>query len=199
MIIIDVETTGMDYSKHSIIDIGAIDFHQPSNQFQQECRMWSGAEIDPKALKINGFTIKDIISKDKLSLKETIRIFLQWTQQIENRTIAGQNPDFDLGFLKATAKRYGYRLNLGHRKIDQHSLVYANHLSRGISPPLEGNVSNLNSDYIMQYVGLPLEPKPHKALNGAKWEAEAFSRLIYGRILFTEFRKYKIPNYLRKD
>jgi len=58
--------------------------------------------------------------------------------------------------------------------------------------------SDLNSDFIMNYVGLPSEPKPHRAINGARYEAEALSRLIYGRGLFEEFEGYAIPTYLQK-
>ena len=48
------------------------------------------------------------------------------------------------------------------------------------------------------YVGLPPEPKPHHALTGAKVEAEALSRLLFGKILLKEFAHYEIPKYLKK-
>ena len=48
----------------------------------------------------------------------------------------------------------------------------------------------------MRYVGLPEEPKPHKGINGAKFEAEAMSRLIYGRGLLKEFDCFEIPKEL---
>lgn len=44
--------------------------------------------------------------------------------------------------------------------------------------------------------GLPNEPIPHNALTGAKMEAEAFSRFIYGKSFFKEFENYPVPHYL---
>jgi hypothetical protein len=65
--------------------------------------------------------------------------------------------------------------------------------SRGITPPVLNKKTDLNSDKIMEYVGIPTEPHPHKALNGAIWELEAFSRLLYGKGILTDFEKYPIP------
>lgn len=47
----------------------------------------------------------------------------------------------------------------------------------------------------MKYVGLPSEPKPHTGINGATYEAEAFSRLIFGKLLFNDFKVFNIPNH----
>jgi hypothetical protein len=49
----------------------------------------------------------------------------------------------------------------------------------------------------MNYVGLPSEPKPHRAINGARFEAEALSRLLFGRVMFDEFYNHAIPDYLK--
>ena len=45
----------------------------------------------------------------------------------------------------------------------------------------------------MEYVGIPVEPHPHNALNGAKQSTEAISRLLYDKKLLPEFDKYPIP------
>jgi len=65
-------------------------------------------------------------------------------------------------------------------------------ISRGVTPPVIHNHSDLNSDRIMQYVGIPAEIHPHNALNGAKISAEALSRLLYNRNLLSEFEKYPV-------
>jgi DNA polymerase III epsilon subunit-like protein len=197
MIVLDVETTGTDPRRHSIIEVGAIDFDNPGNYFNEKCQIWAGAEINLKALEINGFTPDEIQDKTILTQKELISRFMAWTDQIEDKTIAGQNVDFDIDFLNESSARCGLNFSLGKRKVDQHSIVYAHFLKRNIRPPLKDGYSNLNSDLIMNYVGLPSEPKPHRAINGAKYEAEALSRLIFGRVLFKEFTGYAIPDYLQ--
>jgi hypothetical protein len=61
---------------------------------------------------------------------------------------------------------------------------------------MEKGLTRLSADTTLKYVGIPPEPKPHHALNGAKYEAEAFSRLIYGKNLLHEFAQFAVPEYL---
>jgi len=198
MIVLDIETTGLDPIKHSIIEIGAIDFNNPQNQFYKKCRIWDGAEIDTKALEINGSTLDEIKDFKRLTLEELIITFIGWLKNIEDRTIAGQNVDFDILFLKETQKKFNIIWDFGWRKVDQHSLVFSHYLSRNIQPPLKNGLSTISGDKIMDYVGLPIEPKPHLAINGAKFELEALSRLIYGKAMLEEFTKFIIPSYLKR-
>jgi DNA polymerase III epsilon subunit-like protein len=197
MIVLDIETTGLDPRRHSIVEVGAIDFDSPGNYFNERCSIWNGAEIDFKALKINGLTLNEIQDQTIFTQKELISRFMNWIDQIEDKTIAGQNVDFDINFLNESSWRCGLNLSLGKRKVDQHSIVYAHFLRRNIRPPLKDGSSDLNSDFIMNYVGLPSEPKPHRAINGARFEAEALSRLLFGRVMFDEFYKYAMPEYLK--
>ncbi|MBI5803813.1 3'-5' exonuclease [Candidatus Pacearchaeota archaeon] len=198
MIVVDVETTGLSPWKNSIVSIGAVEFENPKNRFYAECNVWEGAEINQEALNVNGFEEYEIINNpDKLSTKETIQKFIFWTEKIKDKTLAGQNPFFDRDFLSASAKRFEIEWTLGRRIVDLHSLCYAHHLKIGKGVPLVGDKTDLNNDKILEYVGLPSEPKPHKALTGALMECEAFSRLIYGKNLIEEFSKYEVPEFLR--
>jgi DNA polymerase III epsilon subunit-like protein len=196
MIVLDIETTGIDPKRHSIVEVGAIDFDNPGNYFNERCSIWEGAEIDFKALAINGLTLDEIQDKTIFTQKELISAFITWVGLIEDKTIAGQNVDFDINFINESSARCGLNFSLGKRKVDQHSIVYAHFLKRNIRLPLKDGFSDLNSDFIMNYVGLPPEPKPHRAINGARYEAEALSRLICGKTMFEEFYKLAIPGYL---
>ncbi len=199
MIVLDVETTGLDPGRHSIIEVGAFDFDCPGNYFNERCSIWDGAEIDFKALDINGLTLNEIQDETIFTQKELISRFMIWTDQIVDKTIAGQNVEFDINFINESSRRCGLNFSLGKRKVDQHSIVYAHFLKRNIVPPLKDGFSNLNSDLIMNYVGLPTEPKPHRAITGARFEAEALSRLLRGKVMFDEFTSYAIPDYLEKS
>jgi DNA polymerase III epsilon subunit-like protein len=199
MIVLDIETTGTDPRLHSIVEVGAIDFDSPENFFNERCQIWEGAEIDVKALEINGLTLNDIKDQTIHTQRNLITRFMIWTDQIKDKTIAGQNVDFDIDFLNESSARCGLNFKLGKRKVDQHSVVYAHLLKRNIKPQLKDGFSDLNSDFIMKYVGIPPEPKPHRAINGARYEAEALSRLIYGRGMFEEFAGYAIPGYLQNE
>ncbi len=196
MIVVDIETTGLDIKKHSIVSIGAVDFLNSANQFYQECRIYDGAEITKEALEINGFSEEEIKDKNKKSIEETIKDFLAWTDKCNDKTLAGGNPSFDRDFLKISMERYGIEWKLSHRTIDLHSLCYVHYLKRGLVPPNKNKKTDLSVDKILNYTGLPEEPRPHHALTGVKMEAEAFSRLIYGKLFFKEFENYPIPDYL---
>ncbi|MEM4134146.1 MAG: 3'-5' exonuclease [Candidatus Micrarchaeia archaeon] len=195
----DVETTGLDPKKNSIISIGVVDFSNPKRQFYRECRPWEGAIIDEAALNVNGFKKDSLFNPNKPSLKEAISEFFSWFLKSENQTLAGHNfGSFDSKFIQAAIEIYDLSFRIQSRSVDLHYICYADHLRKGIPLPLNKNRTNINSDYAFKYVGLPEEPHPHIAITGAKFIAESFSRLIYGKILLDEFRKYKIPSHLKQ-
>ena len=196
MIIVDVETSGINPAKNSILSIGAIEFERPSNQFYGECRAREGAEIEASALAINGFTREEALSDKKKSVEELLLGFRVWLQTTGDRTIAGHNVSFDVSFLEFSSKLYRINLGLGHRNVDTHALTYASYMKRGMKPPAKSSKSDINSDAVLAYCGLPAEPKPHNGLVGAKMEAEALSRLILGKRLFQEYSGFGVPEYL---
>lgn len=193
MIVVDVETTGTNPQKHSILSIGAIDFNDPSRQFYEECRIWNGAHMDDEAFAVNGFNQEQATDPLKQPESSLVEKFLEWSRLGIERTVGGQNPFFDVNFIQAAAGRAHANFDLGHRTFDLHTICYFHMTKRGIVPPMRNNRTDIKSDLITQYVGIPSELKPHIAINGAKWEAEAFSRFLYDKPLFDEYKQYPIP------
>ena len=193
MIILDVETTGTNPLMHSLVSIGAVDFMQPQIQFYEECKIWDGSHIEPGALQVNGYSIDEIHDEKKQSETDLVNHFLQWIHNRDDMVIAGMNVSFDINFVEAAAQRAGESAELSHRSIDLHTITFTHMLSRGENPPLKHKKTALDSDAVMKYVGIPVEPKPHIALNGALWEAEAFSRIVYKKPLLDQFIQYPIP------
>jgi len=195
MIILDIEASGTDYQKHSIVSIGALDFDNPNDQFYDECRVWDGAHIDPSALAVNGFTEEEVRDSKKKSEDEIVRAFLGWVSPKRDWTIVGQNPSFDRDFVRAGASRAHVDFPLAYRTIDTHTLAYMHMIVHGVTPPFdkEKHRTALNLDAVLNYVGIPEEPSPHNALTGAMSHAEVASRLLYNRGLLPEFEQYPIP------
>lgn len=193
MIIIDVETTGVNPDQNSLVSIGAVDFANPNIQFMEECQIWPGAHVEETALAVNGFTRDSLTDPHKKTEAETITNFLNWLEGRDDMVIAGQNVFFDTGFIRSAAKRAGVLCNLSVRIVDLHSITYAHMIKRGITPPIFNRKTALDSDKIMEYVGIGAEPKPHIAINGALYEAEAFSRLMHDRPLLAQFESMEIP------
>ena len=186
MIVVDIETTGLNPEKCSILSIGAVDFLNPTNQFYGECRIFDGAEVTKEALNINGFSYDEIQSLNKKSESELVKEFVSWVNNISNKTFAGHNPHFDFGFLKFAALRANVILPFRSGWfLDLHTLCYAKNIQKGI-------YLQLSSTDIFNSVGLPKEPNPHNALNGAKFVAEAISRIIHQKNLLDNFKKFPV-------
>ena len=194
MIVVDVEASGTDYGKHSIVSIGALDFENPTNQFYDECRIWDGAHIMDEALAVNGFTKEEIIDSSKKTEGEITRSFIAWALAVDERTLAGQNVSFDRDFLRAAAERV-HHLDwpFAYRTIDTHTLCYMHMVKRGLRVPIMNHRSALDLDAVLNYVGIPNEPMPHNALTGAFSHAEVISRLLYDRQLLDDFKQFPIP------
>ena len=195
MIAVDVESTGLDAEKASIVSVGAVDLDDPANQFYEECRIWDGAHITEEALAITGFTQEEIGEESgKQSEAELVRNFIAWAMdRPKSHTFVGQNPRFDSDFVAGACNRAGIAFPFAHRSIDTHTLCWNHMMQQRLTPPEENRRSAINLDYILDYCGLPPEPRPHNALNGALSHAEVFFRLVYTKETLSEFADHPIP------
>lgn len=173
MIIIDIETTGLDPLKHCMVSLGAVDY-DTGDEFYGECRVYPGRTIDPFALGVNGFTEARCLGQPTDQLPHSLYMdFLRWAVIDTKREplLAGQQVgSFDIRFLRAIADDPDQGIiptwPFGHRSVDLHSVAYAK-LRKSLS--LDG---------ILQALGLAPEPKPHNALTGARLERDAFKLLL---------------------
>jgi DNA polymerase III epsilon subunit-like protein len=194
MIILDIETSGLSPQDNGLFSIGAVDFLHPEVTFYGESRLNPTDRINPVALEINGFTEADAVDSSKQSQKELLESFAAWLDERPVRVIGGLHiAAFDIPFLTAKAEQYKVPLKLHKRTVDLHSLAYAKMLSLGLVVPLTDGWLVMDTDHIYPFVGLPKEVKPYHALNGALLEAEAVSRIIYGKGWSKKFSKFPIP------
>ncbi|PIQ68154.1 MAG: hypothetical protein COV91_05505 [Candidatus Taylorbacteria bacterium CG11_big_fil_rev_8_21_14_0_20_46_11] len=193
MIVVDVESSGVDAKLCSLLSVGALDFDNPTNQFYMECRVFEGAHVEKDALAVNGFSEESIHDVQKKTDREVVEAFLEWMKTCKEWTLVGQNPSFDRDFLQETAHRYHINWPLAQRTIDLHSIAYFRLLKRGEEIPRKNNHSDLNLDAILTYVGLPTRTGSHNALDDAKLEAEAFSRLAHQTSLISAYKEFPVP------
>ena len=131
MIILDIEATGTEYDKHSIVSLGAIEYENPTNQFYEECRIWEGAHIMDEALAVCGFTREEVTDSSKQTEVELIKAFVAWSEEIAERTLAGQNVSFDRDYVKAACKRAHIDNDFAHRTLDTHTLAWMHMVKAG--------------------------------------------------------------------
>lgn len=182
ILVVDVETTGTDPRVHGLLEIGASPlWPRPIDcDFQKGCVPFPGATWDAGAERVNGISQKDweLKNGDERSLLDTFLLHVQMRYG-DRVMLAGMNPSFDLGFLRALAERVdgnAERIDryFGHRTLDMHSLAIAHALRHGLMVPPSGYTSS----QIYGLVGMDPETSPHRALVGARYEVRAMRRLL---------------------
>lgn len=194
MIVLDIETTGLDPAKHGIVSVGAVEFEAPDNQFYEECRVSEDVPIEQEAVDVNGFSREAMRDPSKQTVGSLLEDLLEWIQTCEEWTIAGHNVHCDIEFIDRAARKFDVE-PLGHgrggvfhdRIIDTHSLVWMDLVQSGKGLPKDGKYSGVSSDFIFKYAGIDHERDAHNALEDAKLTAETISRLLYNKKLFDEF------------
>lgn len=169
---VDVETTGLDPHKNSIVAIGAVDIEVPERTFYIECRAWEGAEIEDGALKVNGFTREQIEAQEKTEAWAIENFFSWLTQDGDTPIMVAHNAGFDKSFVAGAALRAGCKNPFSFRTIDIHSIVYMHLLRSGNDIP-----TRLSLNECLQSFGLEKEPDPHNALTGAKCNQVLFKKV----------------------
>jgi DNA polymerase III epsilon subunit-like protein len=193
MIVVDVEASGTEYHKHSIVSVGALELEKPERRFYEECRIWDGAHIMDEAIAVCGFSKEEVTDQKKQTEAKLIEKFLAWADEAGEYTLVGQNVSFDRDFLKAAAERAHLNWPLAYRSIDTHTLCVMHMVKRGLKIPTMNRRSALDLDAVLRYVGIPAEPTPHNALTGALSHAEVTSRLLYDTKLLSEFESFALP------
>ncbi len=212
MIVVDIETTGLNFWENAILSIGALCLDNPKKQFYGECRVDEDDVITRKALEVNGFSEEEIKNKEKQTQEELIRKFLKWREEQVSQMLGGHNVGFfDLSFLKFKAKKYNIDFKTRFRSFDLCTVAQTRYLQIYGNLLLDDFKENaMNLPNILRFCGirderrrinkegvLVKEGKSHNALEDCKLEAECFSRLIYGKGLFDEYDKFEIPEYLK--
>lgn len=207
MIVVDIECSGLDFVKNGIWQIAAIDM-KSGKQFISEGRIDDEDEIlmsaDPKSiyptksvLDVVGKTMDQLKDRKKQPQKELIQEFFKWLENSDEKSFICQNPQFDWGFLTVKARKYGIKIPFHFRSFDIHSIAQAKYFQLKGRFLMDGDHSGMNLTKVLKFCGMKDERKKHNALDDAKLTAECFSRLIYGKPMFKEFEKSKVPECLK--
>jgi DNA polymerase III epsilon subunit-like protein len=215
MIVLDIETSGIHTGDCGIWQIGAIDLENTKNYFLEEGRIDDEDIVTESALIVTGKTEKELRDKNKQSQKQLILNFLDWTKKCKEKLYVGQNVGWDINFIQNKCVDYNiideFRESAGQRGMDLHTFAQNRyHEVKNQYLLRERGLSDMNLKNILDFCGIPdkrrqmgrgevkEEGTDHNALEDCKLEAECFSRLVYGKNLFPEYAKFKIPRELTK-
>lgn len=214
MIILDIESSGLDTGRCGIWQIGAIDL-QTKKEFLEEGRIDDEDLVEESALKVTGKTEKELRDRKKQTQKQLILNYLNWVKSAKEKMFCGENVGWDISFIQNKCLRYGimekFREVQSQRAIDLHTL------SQNKWKKIHGEFllddrgkSKMNLGATLEFCELPdnrllikdgkveKQGKPHNALDDCKLEGECYSRLTNGKNIFPEFSKFKIPEVLKK-
>jgi len=160
IIIVDLETTGLDPKKHEIIEVGAVVFDAHTFVVERELdfkiRPTHIETADPVALKINGY------SEEKWQDAVTLDYAIATLMDAGKDAIFCSFPlSFDYEFIRET----GVPERFSRYKLDLFSLVFA--AFREI----------LSLKKTCEKLGIEPEPAEHRAINGARKGYEVFTKL----------------------
>ena len=122
LLVIDVETTGLEPSTDSVIQIASCvlsrkELHE-EKWFSTYVR--PDSPISPGARAIHGLTESDLVDAPPLS--EAIRSFAEYAPQ--DSIICGHNVAFDVAFLRQSYRRVGLSYDFDYHTMDLWSIAF---------------------------------------------------------------------------
>jgi DNA polymerase III epsilon subunit-like protein len=196
MIVVDIETSGLDPIKCGLWQIGAVDLDS-KRVFFEESRIDDEDFVEESALKVIGKSEEDLRSPYKESQKQLLDNFFNWCSSCNDKICICQHPQFDISYLMIKARKYGIEFPLSFRAFDLHSFASLKHFQlKGLFLKSEG-FSDMKLSNILSFVGMRDNRDAHNALEDAKLTSECFYRIVYGKLFFDEYSPYSIPDYLK--
>jgi DNA polymerase III epsilon subunit-like protein len=201
MIILDIETSGL-ISKCGIWQIGAINIDN-QEYFIEDARIDDDDLVEEGALKVTGKSEEELRDKNKQPQIQLISNYLDWVEKQEEKLFCGQNVGWDASMIEAKTVKYDMHKKFssihGQRGNDLHTIVQERYYGiYGKYFKKETGQSAFNLGKILEFCGMQDNRGAHNALEDCKLEGEAYCRLKFGKNLFEEFRKFDIPEYLKK-
>lgn len=175
-IFLDLETSGLDYYHHRVLEIAfkMVDVHSGREEYayhsivKQPWAIWE--QRDPSSVAVNGFTWEKTLSgKDEHVIgQEIVKIFTDLKVERGKVVYICQNPAFDRSFFSQLVSVYTQeKCHWPYHWLDFASMYWALQVKKMAqehhSLPSE---MNLSKNVIAQQFQLPPESDPHTAMNG---------------------------------
>ncbi|MEN9626691.1 MAG: hypothetical protein RL557_1019 [archaeon] len=199
MIVVDIETSGLDPVRCGIWQIGAIELENPTNIFFEEGRIDDENVVESGALEVIGKREEELRDTTKQSQKDLLLHFFNWAKKISVRNCICQNPQFDIVFIECKARASGLmrkEVPLPHRAFDLHSIASLKYFLVHETFLIRDGKSDMNLTNVLHFCGMNDERNHHNALEDAQLTAECFSRIVFGKKLLETFNGFEIPHYL---
>lgn len=178
LIVVDCETGGLDPTKHAILSFGAVIYQDGVIAGEFEVMIQDRGEITDEALSVNGLDVRSLQSQwDTPWL--AVQKFKNWLYANElygKQTLAAHNATFDSGFLKRLWRLAGedFETQFDYRMLCTQTAALL--LEQAGRLTLVGGSASLKN--VAAGFGLPPEPEPHDALQGAILAAKVLAKMV---------------------
>ncbi len=168
--LIDIESSGLDPFTDEILEIAYVLFDSHTMAIEEVFEVKIKPEhietAHPKALEVNGYAEEEW--QDATTL---FYAMMDLSERIpKGTTMMAYNVSFDHGFLQAAERTTGFTLPFSHSRIDLLTLAW--------SKIPHHKVFSWSLKTICTYLGIPPEPKMHRALRGALAEYAVYTKLM---------------------
>ena len=167
--ITDIETTGLNPKLHEILEIGLLVIDQQSFQVIDTLNFKIKPEhieaASQESLAVNGYKESDW--KDAITLNEAMRVYSDKTKKA---IFCSHNVTFDWSFINEAFSQTGVANQMDYHRLDLLTIAWTALANKSV------RFFNLNR--LASYLGIPEEPTPHRAINGARTAYEVFKKLV---------------------
>lgn len=175
----DTETTGLNSYKNDIIQIACIVEVEGNvlDQFESKIRPFDPANVEPKALEVNGLKLEDVLKypDPKIVHKEFTKFISNYIDKFDKAdkfAPAGYNIKFDIDFLMSFFRKCGdsyYGSYFNYKAIDPLYMIHVMDYERKI------NLPNYKLVTVCNHYNINIEA--HEALSDIKATRELFKTL----------------------
>ena len=179
ILFIDLETTGVDHTKHMITQIAA-EYHINGNKLDEffinvKAVPDQITAISLEALKITKQSLKQTLTEGTPE-PEAIMNFVDWLLGLDTDRmyICGHNVHFDVGFIKAVLQKYRLEQwdSIASYRIEDTCSLSRTLRKCGVLPPGNSSLGNLASD-------LKIAPSKGEHLHNAATDVKVTAKIYY--------------------
>ncbi len=173
---VDVETTGFDYEKNEIIELGAVIVKQNSvpgrgpslevlYELEYKIKPRRIETANPQALRINGYN-----EAEWLFAADITQVMKDFSSKAADATFVAHNLVFDWRFIEAAFKESGVDNPMHYGKLDTLSMAFTKLYH-------DEKVQSFKLESLAEYFGVKNE-KAHTALSDAKTTFEIYKKML---------------------
>lgn len=169
IILVDLETTGLDVTLHEVIEIAAYklspDTLEIIDSWSTKIKPKNLETANPKALEVNGYNDEEWVNA--MRPRKAWKTFSKFAK---DGILMAYNVSFDSTFIHSAFQQYGIESTLDYHTLDIPSMVWAQYQPK----------QSLSMRAVSPLLGVEKEPDVHRAMAGVQNAYQIVLKLVKG-------------------